>query len=484
MTLTCGLHPFCLPLLAPIKTTNTVISHREGILVSLTDNASGHTGWGEASPLPGWSRTGIAQTSEALICAQRQINAETSARAHTGVIYTGVSQDTPAGVVAAEVSEDISKGIYDKIKSLSCTPHARAGLAGAWMDLQARKSSQPLMSYLTTDISPATTNTANTNTATTNTAARHPDTAIKHTAARHTATTRHSRVDAPVAVRVNALLSCVEPETIQQRSYEIAQAGFTALKLKVGFVEPSLDVLRVQAARAGAGADMELRIDANRAWDTTTAIETLERVSSQHVAFCEEPVRGLRALASVAQASDVPIAADESIQSADDVESAIEAGVRVVVVKPQAIGGADIALMIAHHAQLAGAAVVVTSFLDTYVGVAHALHTAAAVDALRTLYNPPWNALGVTPLAHNHPTLLHNHPTQAHGLATGSLLENSFLHTVSTVHTASNTDTTSTFQEERGYIHADIHAKRGYIHIPQTHGIGFTPRIHTTDSRD
>ena len=422
MTLTCGLHPFCLPLRSPIRTATTVVSHREGLLVSLTDNASGHTGWGEASPLPGWSRTGIAQTSEALVDAQRQIN-------------TGVSAYVSDGDIRNMIDGDIS----NTLKSLSSTPHARAGLAGAWDDLQARKSSQPLMSYL---------------------------------AARHLATARHERVNTPVAVRVNALISCVEPETVRQQSYKIAQAGFTALKLKVGFAEPSLDVLRVKAARAGAGAEMELRIDANGAWDTTTAIETLKRVSSQHVAFCEEPVRGLRALASVARASKVPIAADESIQSTADIEEAIDIGVQVVVVKPQAIGGADIALAASRHAQLAGATVVVTSFLDTCVGVAHALHTAATVDDVCTHHkhtshaahnNPPSQAHKLTSRAHGHPTQTHGHPTQAHGLATGSLLQNSFLQTAPT-----------------------IHVKCGYIHIPQTHdqthGIGFAPRICNTNS--
>ena len=54
---------------------------------------------------------------------------------------------------------------------------------------------------------------------------------------------------------------------------------------------------------------------------------------------------------------------------------------RILVVKPQALGGPDVALSISRQAYQAAASVTVTSFLDSAVGVAHALHVAAVVDA-------------------------------------------------------------------------------------------------------
>ena len=75
------------------------------------------------------------------------------------------------------------------------------------------------------------------------------------------------------------------------------------------------------------------------------------------------------------------MAADESIRCEAGAVAALELGVSTLIVKPQALGGPDVALPIAARAREAGAAVVVTSFLDSAVGVAHALHVAAAVDA-------------------------------------------------------------------------------------------------------
>ena len=91
------------------------------------------------------------------------------------------------------------------------------------------------------------------------------------------------------------------------------------------------------------------------------------------------------------------MAADESIRGEADARRALALGVGTLIVKPQALGGPDVALTIAARARDAGASAVVTSFLDSAVGITHALHVAAAVDA-------------AAPRG------------QAHGLATASLL--------------------------------------------------------------
>ena len=75
------------------------------------------------------------------------------------------------------------------------------------------------------------------------------------------------------------------------------------------------------------------------------------------------------------------MAVDESIRGEADAVHALGLGVGMLIVKPQALGGPGVALSIAARAHEAGASVVVTSFLDSAVGVAHALHVAAAVDA-------------------------------------------------------------------------------------------------------
>ena len=319
------LRPFRLALRAPLVTGGVSLRFRAGFLIALS--ADGITGWGEASPLPGWSRTSLLETEAAL------------RRARDGLVEGGEA-----------VLDPLLTAMHD-------TPHARAGVAGAWADLQARRADKSLAEHLVADQAG-----------------------------------RPARV-----VAVNALIAAPEPSEVEQAVRDAAHAGFKAVKLKVGAVDPAVDVERVQAARSGLGPKAELRLDANGAWDRATALDVLGQVHDCDTAYCEEPVAGIDEIAELSRRSPVPVAVDESIRNEADAVRALDQGIGILIVKPQALGGPDVALSIADRAHEAGASVVVTSFLDSAVGLTHALHVAAAIDA----------------------TAPHR---QAHGLATAELL--------------------------------------------------------------
>jgi len=302
-------YPFRLALRAPLVTGGVSVRFRAGFLVSLS--ADGLVGWGEASPLPGWSRNTLLETDAALRAALDALNA---------------GRESVLDLLAGDLSH---------------TPHARAGVAGAWADLEAQRAGRTL-------------------------------------AARLAGARGHAVAS---AVAVNALVAVPEPSEVEQAVRDAAGVGFGAVKLKVGSAAPAVDVERVRAARSSLGPEAELRLDANGAWDPSTALDVLSRVHDCDIAYCEEPVTGIDAIASVGQRSPIPVAVDESVRGEADARRALDLGVGTLIVKPQALGGPDVALSIAARAQEAGASVVVTSFLDSAVGVAHALHVAAAVDA-------------------------------------------------------------------------------------------------------
>ena len=315
------LHPFRLALRAPLVTGGVSVRFRAGFLVSL--GADGLVGWGEASPLPGWSRASLLDTEAAL------------RRTLDGLKASGEA------------------ALDDLLARLASAPHARAGVAGAWADLQAQRAGRPLAADLSRD------------------QARDVAADLSRDQAR----------DVAAAVMVNALVAAPEPSAVERDARDAAGDGFSAVKLKVGAADAAVDVERVRAARSGLGTTAELRLDANGAWDPATAIDVLDRVQGCDIAYCEEPVAGLEAIAAVGKRSPVPVAADESIRAEADALRALELGVTALIVKPQALGGPDVALAVAARAREAGASAVVTSFLDSAVGVAHALHVAAAVDA-------------------------------------------------------------------------------------------------------
>ena len=352
------LHPFRLALRAPLVTGGVSVRYRAGFLVALSTD--GITGWGEASPLPGWSRTTLLETEAAL---HRTLDA------------------VEAGGEAA---------LDDLLDGLAGTPHARASIAGARADLQARRAGRSLAEHLVADPACAP-----------------------------------ARSVPASSVAVNALMAAPEPSEVEEAARDAVNSGFSAVKLKVGAADPVVDIERVRAARAGLGPTAELRLDANGAWDPATALDVLGRVQDCDVAYCEEPVTGIEAIAAVGGRSPVPVAADESIRGEADARRALELGVGTLIVKPQAVGGPDVALAIAALAREAGASTVVTSFLDSAVGVAHALHVAAAVDAAALR-------------------------GRAHGLATASLL--------------------AADVAEAPVVVA------GTMVVPRAHGLGLTPR--------
>jgi O-succinylbenzoate synthase len=156
-----------------------------------------------------------------------------------------------------------------------------------------------------------------------------------------------------------------------------ALRDFPAVKVKV---RSRADVDVVAAVRDAIGPRVALRVDANGAWDVATAVGMIARLARYDLEFVEQPVAALDDLARVRARVDVPIAADECIRSLDDAQRlrALDAA-DVIVVKQQPLGGVRAALAIAGEA---GVPAVVSSMMETSVGIAAGLALAAALPEL------------------------------------------------------------------------------------------------------
>ncbi len=334
-----GIHPFRLALRAPLVTGRVSVRHRSGVLVSISDSRV--CGWGEASPLPGWAQTPLTDTETLLHQAAPLLEARLAAA-------------TPVKPCAAfQTATHLTEG-------LGLVGHARAAVVGALFDLWARQSNVRLADFLLA-ADPAQSNFGRVNSQ---------------------GRLLREGASASTSVSVNALVTAVDPKDVAQATTAAVRQGFSAVKLKVGMVAPEDDVDRIDAARSAAGAETELRLDANGAWDSTTATRVLEAVADWDISFCEEPVSGIEAIAEIGEHTSVPVAVDESMRNEIDAHLAIVRGITTLIIKPQALGGPDVALRIAAQAHNQGARVIVTSFMDSAVGLCHAAHVAAAVDAM------------------------------------------------------------------------------------------------------
>jgi o-succinylbenzoate synthase len=193
-----------------------------------------------------------------------------------------------------------------------------------------------------------------------------------------------SGAEAHGEIPVNALIAATNAEDAARHARQAVSRGFRALKLKVGWGDLDADVRRATAVREAAGPEVELRLDANGAWDEAGALEALERLAPLEPAFVEQPVPAddLGALARVCEAAPVPIAADESVRDERHARAILEHDAAdLLIVKPAALGGLQPAQRIAACALAAGVGVVVTGMLDSALGTAAALQLAAALPA-------------------------------------------------------------------------------------------------------
>ena len=187
----------------------------------------------------------------------------------------------------------------------------------------------------------------------------------------------------PAPVRDRVPVNVTVPAVGPERAAEIvAASGCRTAKVKVaerGQPE-SADVDRVAAVRDALGPDGRIRVDANGGWDVPVAARMLRELDTYSLEYAEQPCATLDELAQLRRLVDIPVAADESIRKAEDPLRVRAAGAAdIVMVKVQPLGGVRPALRIA---EACGLPVVVSSAVDSSVGLAAGVALAAALPDL------------------------------------------------------------------------------------------------------
>ena len=140
------------------------------------------------------------------------------------------------------------------------------------------------------------------------------------------------------------------PDAIAARARQLKQEGYRAFKIKIGHKDHSKDIDRVRAVREAVGEEVTIRVDGNASYSFTDAREILNALSQFRLADAEQPLaRGdLKSLAELRRAVAVPIAAQESVSSAEDALAVLEAGAAdLLKIKLTHIGGFQRALQVA-----------------------------------------------------------------------------------------------------------------------------------------
>jgi L-alanine-DL-glutamate epimerase-like enolase superfamily enzyme len=174
-------------------------------------------------------------------------------------------------------------------------------------------------------------------------------------------------------VVVNATIGAGDRAGAAAAAAAARAAGFRCVKLKVGVGD---DAGRVAAVRAALGPDVQLRLDANGAWTEDEAVRMIDALAPAALELVEEPVHGLAGLRAVRERVAVRIAMDETTAEAGALASG---AADAVCLKLGRCGGISGLLAAATLVRATGAEPYVASTFDGPLGIAAALHAAAAL---------------------------------------------------------------------------------------------------------
>jgi O-succinylbenzoate synthase len=184
-------------------------------------------------------------------------------------------------------------------------------------------------------------------------------------------------------IGVNATVPAIDAALVPELLARFA--GCRTAKVKVAEPGQTLadDVARVRAVREVMGPEGRIRIDANGAWNVDEAERAVHALNEFDLEYVEQPCATVPELADLRQRVKylgIPVAADESVRKSSDPLAVARAGAAdLLVIKAQPLGGVTHALQIV---TAAGLPVVVSSALDTAIGLSQGAALAAALPRL------------------------------------------------------------------------------------------------------
>ena len=275
-----GLHPYCRSVGSAAANATRRWRERNGLFVELRFN-SRLKGWGEASPLPGYSPDDLGGARAAL----------------GGLTLNDLGIRDLLDAVKLDAIREAVRATIQQIPETQ--PAARFALESALFDLLGRHRGQPLPALLASD----------------------------------------SGADwGPIAVAdlsTDLLSEADSPAAEPDRKNDV-------LKVKVGregaFPEELTALTRLRELRP----DVELRLDANGAWSVDQALGYLDRLVRLGIRWIEEPARvgSVDELSKLMARAALPIALDESLwQLSLSPATVAQLQPAALVLKPQVLGG-------------------------------------------------------------------------------------------------------------------------------------------------
>jgi len=188
------------------------------------------------------------------------------------------------------------------------------------------------------------------------------------------------------------------PEAMAQMAAE--NSHMPIIKVKLGSDD---DEARLKAIRA-ARPDALLRVDANAGWTLEEAIRQVQVLEVYDLEMIEQPLPKdqIEAMGEVQKHTRLPLVADESVQTLQDVERLAAAGVRGINLKLMKVGGLTPGLCMLQRARELGLQVMLGCMVETSLGTTAMAHLAGLadwldLDAPLLISNDPFDGVQYSP---------------------------------------------------------------------------------------
>lgn len=349
-------YPYRLPLRSSFSTAHSTLAVRKGVIVEIR-TADGISGIGEIAPLPEFGGGNLADALASLSILAPHLRGQTLASALDSIKATIATCSIPASTACGLEStllDLFGKASGQNVGMLLCLPGrdrldrvhnvlsdrptlGRGKVLGGWEEGSLRLPPPSVG----TDLS------------------------------------------CP-RVPINAVVGAATLAEVVTQACEAVGAGFRCVKLKMGNGAWTLEteIERVAAVREAIGPDVHLRLDANEAWSFAQASAILAACTQYAIQYVEQPLQAsnLAGMRALRHAVSIPIAADEVVHGLASARRVLtEEAADVLVLKPQLTGGLSVGRQIIQEAAQHGVSCVVTSTIESGVGMVGALHLAAAL---------------------------------------------------------------------------------------------------------
>ena len=204
------------------------------------------------------------------------------------------------------------------------------------------------------------------------------------------------------AIPINGLIWMGSPDSMKAQIKEKLAQGFRCIKMKIGAIDFEEEYRILKALRNEFSAsDIEIRVDANGAFQANEALRYLERLATLQLHSIEQPIRAgqWEAMAELCEQTPLPIALDEELigvfTSEEKQRLLREIQPQYIILKPSLIGGYRGSEEWITLAETLGIGWWVTSALESNIGLN------AIAQWTYTLRNPMPQGLGTGALYTN-----------------------------------------------------------------------------------